>query len=76
MAARGVFLGVVQPQEPHLVVYERVLCLECGWRYAKPAGGGTSRDNPGCPRCGYVGWIAVRLHGTGGSRPGRLRDTG
>ena len=26
-------------------------------RYAKPTAGGTRRTNPGCPDCGYVGWI-------------------
>jgi NAD-dependent SIR2 family protein deacetylase len=36
---------------------ESVRCLECGAVYAKPAGGGTARRNPGCPDCGYVGWI-------------------
>ena len=36
---------------------ESVRCLECGAIYAKPAGGGTARQNPGCPDCGYVGWI-------------------
>jgi hypothetical protein len=25
--------------------------------YVKPLGEGTAADNPGCPRCGYVGWI-------------------
>lgn len=36
---------------------DRVRCLDCGLAYAKPAGGGTVRDNPGCPSCGYLGWI-------------------
>ena len=38
---------------------ERVRCLECGATYAKPGVGGTVQENPGCPRCGYLGWIAA-----------------
>jgi len=44
-----------------LSVIESVRCLECGSVYAKPAGGGTARDNPGCPDCGYVGWLSVSV---------------
>jgi predicted nucleic acid-binding Zn-ribbon protein len=40
-----------------LVALEQVRCLECGHRYSKPASGGTSSANPGCPNCGYLGWI-------------------
>ena len=36
---------------------ETVRCLACGAAYAKPASGGTVRANPGCPECGYVGWV-------------------
>lgn len=36
---------------------ETVRCLSCGVAYAKPAAGGTVRANPGCPECGYVGWV-------------------
>jgi hypothetical protein len=47
--------------EPHeerrLTVLTRVRCLECGFAYAKPANGRSTEANPGCPRCGYVGWI-------------------
>jgi DNA-directed RNA polymerase subunit RPC12/RpoP len=43
----------------NLVELERVQCLECGTRYIKPAGGTTVQRNPGCPRCGYVGWISA-----------------
>jgi hypothetical protein len=25
--------------------------------YAKPRDGGTLHENPGCPDCGYVGWV-------------------
>jgi hypothetical protein len=34
-----------------------VRCLGCNQPYAKPLGGGTVRANPGCPQCGYVGWV-------------------
>jgi hypothetical protein len=44
---------------PQLTVVESVQCLECGAVYAKPLGGGTVRENPGCPDCGYVGWIST-----------------
>ena len=40
---------------------ESVRCLECGEVYAKPKAGGTVVKNPGCPTCGYVGWIPVSL---------------
>jgi phage FluMu protein Com len=43
-----------------LVVVEEVRCLDCGQVYAKPAAGGTARTNPGCPRCGYVGWVDIK----------------
>jgi hypothetical protein len=46
---------------PTLSLLESVRCLECGEIYAKPVGGGTVRQNPGCPSCGYVGWLAVSL---------------
>ena len=39
----------------HLV--SSVRCLGCGTVYAKPAALGTAESNPGCPRCGYVGWV-------------------
>jgi predicted nucleic acid-binding Zn-ribbon protein len=44
---------------PSLTVVESVRCLDCGSMYAKPSGGGTVRENPGCPECGYVGWVAA-----------------
>jgi hypothetical protein len=47
--------------EPLLLLLESVRCLECGEVYAKPAGGGTVEQNPGCPDCGYVGWLAAAL---------------
>lgn len=49
-------------EAPNLTVLESVRCLECGAVYAKPSGGGTVRQNPGCPDCGYVGWIAITGH--------------
>jgi hypothetical protein len=55
---------------PNLAVYESVSCLECGTVYAKPAHGGTARSNPGCPECGYVGWVAVNAR-VGEAQPHR-----
>jgi hypothetical protein len=46
-------------ETPSLTLLESVECLECGAVYAKPAGGGTARENPGCPECGYVGWVTA-----------------
>jgi hypothetical protein len=60
-------------------VLESVRCLDCGETYSKPAAGTTTERNPGCPACGYVGWIpltapaeeaAPRRYG-GGPRPRR-----
>jgi hypothetical protein len=48
-------------EAPKLTVLETVRCLECGAVYAKPTGGGTVRANPGCPDCGYVGWVGTRV---------------
>ncbi len=47
------------PPRTEVVPLERVRCLECAATYLKPSGGGIVGDNPGCPRCGYVGWISV-----------------
>jgi hypothetical protein len=41
------------------VTFEGVRCLECGVAYSKPTDGGTVAKNPGCPMCGYVGWIPL-----------------
>ena len=38
-----------------------VTCLECGTNYPKPVRGGTTARNPGCPKCGYVGWLEVEV---------------
>ena len=44
-----------------LTLVERVRCLDCGNVYAKPAGRGTVASNPGCPDCGYVGWLSATI---------------
>ncbi len=54
-------------EAPNLTVLESVRCLECGAIYAKPSGGGTVRENPGCPDCGYVGWVDARVAAFTGS---------
>jgi hypothetical protein len=61
-----------------LAVLESVRCLECSEVYSKPVAGGTTQKNPGCPVCGYIGWIPItvpgepeRPHRFGGGR--RLR---
>jgi hypothetical protein len=46
---------------PSFALFETVCCLECSEVYSKPVGGGTVRKNPGCPVCGYVGWIPLSL---------------
>jgi hypothetical protein len=46
-------------QDP--VVIEPVRCLECGAVYSKPADGGTVKTNPGCPECGYLGWLSASI---------------
>jgi phage FluMu protein Com len=55
----------VDPNPPSdtgaLTVLVTVRCLDCGEIYAKPRRGGTVEKNPGCPRCGYVGWLSVSL---------------
>jgi hypothetical protein len=48
--------------EPSNVIQiDRVRCLECGAKYVKPVDGGTVHENPGCPKCGYVGWISATI---------------
>ena len=44
-----------------LQALETVCCLDCGEIYSKPVGGSTVQKNPGCPECGYVGWIPLSL---------------
>ena len=62
-----------------MALVESVRSLECGAVYAKPSGGGTVLQNPGCPDCGYVGWMSVSVavsedSGRRRSVAGRLRD--
>jgi hypothetical protein len=45
------------PQTPTLRGFERVSCLECGTSYLRALDGGTVAENPGCPSCGYLGWV-------------------
>jgi hypothetical protein len=45
----------------NVVQVERVRCLDCGATYTKPGDGGTVNENPGCPRCGYLGWIPATV---------------
>jgi hypothetical protein len=47
--------------EDNLVQVDRVRCLECGETYSKLAHGGTVNRNPGCPNCGYLGWILATI---------------
>jgi hypothetical protein len=48
----------------NVIQIDRVQCLECRTRYIKPADGGTVQENPGCPKCGYVGWISATIPAT------------
>jgi len=63
--------------ETTVTLVESVTCLECGCVYAKPTAGGTVEQNPGCPECGYVGWLpaTVLVNDLGRRRSvaGRLR---
>ena len=54
-------MGAIAGELGFLTVIESVRCLECGEVYSKPADGGTVNQNPGCPNCGYVGWLSVSL---------------
>lgn len=49
----------MQSSQPKLTVLHSVRCLECTKVYAKPVTGGTVWANPGCPHCGYVGWLPL-----------------
>lgn len=72
---RGVPWNVERKRQTknHLLRLDRVRCLECSEVYSKPLGGGTVEENPGCPSCGYVGWISLSLDRP---RSGRLRSGG
>jgi predicted nucleic acid-binding Zn-ribbon protein len=48
-------------EAPPLTMYQSVRCLECGVVYAKPDRGGTLVANPGCPDCGYIGWLPLTV---------------
>jgi predicted nucleic acid-binding Zn-ribbon protein len=48
-------------EEAALTVYQSVRCLECGVVYSKPVRGGTLTANPGCPDCGYLGWLPLTV---------------
>ena len=74
-------MGVDNGGDPRPVSrIERVRCLGCGVVYVKPSGGGTVSANPGCPDCGYVGWVkdgspvrpdAFQFRSVGDPRPRR-----
>ncbi len=61
-SATSVFVGMEAISGTwSLAVFESVRCLECGEVYSKPLAGGTVQKNPGCPVCGYVGWLPLTL---------------
>ena len=47
--------------EAPLDIVQEVRCLSCGTVYSKPKGGSTVSMSPGCPECGYVGWLSARV---------------
>jgi hypothetical protein len=49
------------PRPPRFELFESVRCLECGIVYSKPTRGGVADANPGCPQCGYVGWLSTAI---------------
>jgi pantoate kinase len=51
-----------------------VCCLGCGDVYSKPLGGGTVRANPGCPECGYVGWVLAPELPREGAEPSHFAE--
>lgn len=74
---RGILVAMNEAQATagngRLSAVESVRCLDCGAVYTKPAGGGTVESNPGCPECGYLGWLAAAVGFTpanGSSRSG------
>ena len=60
--------------ESSLTVLERVRCLDCGELYSKPTNGGTVRANPGCPKCGYLGWVAAPSEANAAAAPLRSAE--
>ena len=64
-------MGDNDSDEPQpLSSVEWVRCLNCSTSYLKPAGRTTVTANPGCPDCGYVGWVRVPAV-TGDAPPSR-----
>ena len=57
-----------------MALVESVRCLECGSVYAKPSGGGTVQQNPGCPDCGYLGWLSATVPVSGDLRVPNVRQ--
>ncbi len=74
MAQIGIYLIMEREMTDvaSLVAAEAVHCLDCGETYSKPSDGGTVRENPGCPRCGYLGWTGASIP-LMNAEPGRLR---
>lgn len=66
-------MGDKGEQEGPFAVLESVRCLACSTVYAKPTRGGTFRANPGCPECGYVGWLPLAEAITPSSEPDERR---
>ena len=66
----------MKPAPARPTAFVSVCCLDCGKTYGKPTRGGTLSTNPGCPHCGYVGWLpeSVRTEAwfTGASPHGRF----
>lgn len=54
---------------------EPVRCLSCHRVYAQAASGTTVARNPGCPGCGYVGWVAAAAPPRRGSAAGPPRPS-
>jgi hypothetical protein len=66
-------MGENDSEDPgYLARIERVRCLNCSAPYVKPAGGGTVSANPGCPECGYVGWVREQMPITPVGEPNRF----
>jgi hypothetical protein len=54
-------LHATPPPDASTEPSEAVRCLDCGAVYSKPAAGGTVTANPGCPECGYLGWLSISI---------------
>jgi hypothetical protein len=65
-------MGANDSDEARLTRVERVRCLHCSASYVKPVGGGTVSANPGCPECGYVGWVLEQVPVIRGAPPSRF----